>query len=389
MTAAPARLGDVVALNPSAPRGLLATQQEVAIVPMAAVSETGAMVVHEHRPANEVSPGLSYFENGDVVVAKITPCYENNKIALAAVDRPHAFGSTEFHVLRPDERRVDARYLVHFLRQDSVRDQGTRRMTGSAGQRRVPRSFLEELAIPLPSLDEQRRIASILDQADTLRTKRRRARALLVQFAQSCFSRMTANRTGSWASKPLSEICIEINDCPHTTPKWTSAGVTCVRTSNLGHGEWDWSDHRFVSREDYEARSARGFLQPGDIVLSREGTIGVLAIVPPRMEMCMGQRLVQVRPDPRHVRTVYLLQFLLGALSPEKIQSSMTGSTSKHLNLRDLRSLEVPLPPLEAQLEFEAMASEAHRLKDTSAASERYLSDLFNSLQHSAFRGEL
>ena len=190
MSANRARLGDLAYFNPPTPKGLLASDTEVAIVPMAAVSEQGRMQVHEYRAAKAVSSGLSYFSSGDVLVAKITPCYENNKIAQALVDREHAFGSTEFHVLRPDKNKIDGRYITHFLRQDAVRQLGVRRMTGSGGQRRVPRSFLEELEIPLPPLDEQRRIAAILDQADALRRKRRQAVDHLNRLNQAIFLQM-------------------------------------------------------------------------------------------------------------------------------------------------------------------------------------------------------
>ena len=170
-------LSELATFNRAAPE--LAPNDEVAFVPMAAVSELGTMQVAGHLRAADLKPGYNYMQTGDVLVAKITPCFENNKIAVAELDREHGFGSTEFHVIRTDAAALDNRYLVHFLRQDSIRRVGEERMTGSAGQRRVPRLFLEELPIPLPPLDEQRRIAAILDQADDLRRKRSEALELL------------------------------------------------------------------------------------------------------------------------------------------------------------------------------------------------------------------
>jgi type I restriction enzyme, S subunit len=163
-------LTTVAKFNPSTPK--LAPEDEVAFVPMAAVSECGNMRTGQYKSATDLANGYSYFQSSDVLVAKRTPCYENNKITVANINRLHGFGSTEFHVIRPDLQRLDARYLAYYLRQDSVRQSGTRRMTGSGGQRRVPRNFIEELKIPLPSLDEQRRITGILDQTDALRRKR-------------------------------------------------------------------------------------------------------------------------------------------------------------------------------------------------------------------------
>src|SRR5207253_2857111 len=107
----------------------------------------------------QVSKGYTFFRDGDLLLAKITPCFENGKIAQATLNHELGVGSTEFHVIRPDRMRVSDRFLLRFLRQPRIRLSGERRMTGSAGQRRVPEAFISELELPLPPLEERRRIA--------------------------------------------------------------------------------------------------------------------------------------------------------------------------------------------------------------------------------------
>ena len=137
----------------------------VSFIPMSALSaETGSIVDEEARLYSEVATGYTPFQRDDILVAKITPCFENNKIGQAKLTRQWGFGSTEFHVVRARPAKADPRYLLHFLRQDHIRAEGERRMTGSVGHRRVPEHFLAGLEMRLPSLSEQRRIASILDQ---------------------------------------------------------------------------------------------------------------------------------------------------------------------------------------------------------------------------------
>ncbi len=135
-------------------------------VPMANVSRGGirAITTEESRQVGELLKGFTPFVDRDVLVAKITPCFENGKIAHARISKRQGFGSTEFHVIRPASQRLDDRYLFHFLRQPRIRIEGERRMTGSAGQRRVPKAYLESLEIPMPPIAEQRRIAAILDK---------------------------------------------------------------------------------------------------------------------------------------------------------------------------------------------------------------------------------
>ncbi|QGF22446.1 hypothetical protein [Raineyella fluvialis] len=121
----------------------------ISFVPMADLdAEQGIAGPGTDRPFSEVSKGYTIFRDQDVLVAKITPCFENGKIGQAHLRQGIGVGSTEFHVVRPHADRLDPRYVLHYLRQQRVLDAGERRMTGSAGQRRVPLVFLNDLQIP-------------------------------------------------------------------------------------------------------------------------------------------------------------------------------------------------------------------------------------------------
>ena len=182
-----ARLDEVADLNPSLSE-VPAEDETVSFLPMSAVDADRVDVVdNETRQFAQVSKGYTSFLPDDVLVAKITPCFENGKIAHAKPTRRLGFGSTEFHVVRAHGETLEPRYLVHFLRLDRIRFDGRRKMKGSAGQRRVPEHFLARLQIPLPPLPEQRRIAEILDKADALRAKRRATLAQLDVLTQSIF----------------------------------------------------------------------------------------------------------------------------------------------------------------------------------------------------------
>ena len=160
----------------------------VAFVAMADLDAEAAVAADSgQRRFAEVQKGYTPFRNGDVLVAKITPCFENRKIGEAVTSTSAAFGSTEFHVLRPISERLDRRYLLHFLRQDAFLELGKTRMTGAGGQQRVPERLFHELEIPLPPIEEQRRIAAVLDAADAFRTKRRQVLAKLDTLTQAIF----------------------------------------------------------------------------------------------------------------------------------------------------------------------------------------------------------
>ena len=160
------RLGEICTINPRAKKSGYSDNMVVSFVPMVAVDErAGAIAVREERPLAEVSRGYTSFKDGDVLFAKITPCMENGKAALARnLTNGIGRGSTEFYVVRPGDR-VLGEYIYHFVRQAWFREEAKRNFTGTAGQQRVPKTFMENALIPLPPLDEQWRIVGILNRA--------------------------------------------------------------------------------------------------------------------------------------------------------------------------------------------------------------------------------
>lgn len=149
----------------------------VSFVPMQSISESkNSILPHETRPLSDVWTGYTHFAEGDVLFAKITPCMENGKTAVARnLVNGMACGSTEFFVLRP-EGSVSPEYIHSFLRRISFRRDAEANMTGVVGQRRVPREFLETTEIPLAPSGEQHRI---IKKIEALMTHSRRAKEVL------------------------------------------------------------------------------------------------------------------------------------------------------------------------------------------------------------------
>lgn len=140
----------------------------VSFIPMAAVEAvTGRMDTGQVRVYGEVKKGYTPFSEGDVLFAKITPCMENGKIAVArGLEDGSGCGSTEFHVLRP-LNGMPGELLMYYLFQGNFRKEARGHMTGTAGQLRVPARFLDEWPFPLPPLPEQRRIVSEIEKHST------------------------------------------------------------------------------------------------------------------------------------------------------------------------------------------------------------------------------
>lgn len=158
-----ARLGDICTINPKSPG--FQDKLIVSFIPMTKVGENGEFDPSERKTYQEVKKGFTYFQNGDVLFAKITPCMENGKGAIAqSLENGIGFGSTEFHVLRPLPEYVTSEWLFYFLSWSAFRKEAEKNMTGSAGQKRVPKSFLAEYVVDVPNLSTQKKTTNTLDK---------------------------------------------------------------------------------------------------------------------------------------------------------------------------------------------------------------------------------
>lgn len=158
------RLRFDVRTNPVKSELELSDDTEVSFVPMDAVGELGGLRLDQTRELADVYNGYTYFADGDVCIAKITPCFENGKGAIAGnLTNGVAFGTTELHVLRPSPS-LDARFLFYLTIAHDFRSYGESEMLGAGGQKRVPEGFLKDWRPPLPCIEVQQRIARFLDE---------------------------------------------------------------------------------------------------------------------------------------------------------------------------------------------------------------------------------
>lgn len=155
-------MGEVALSNPTVTGD---DTEEIGFLPMASIEDGYSGRIHpQGRKWSEVKSGFTKFAEGDVVMAKITPCFQNKKSAIVRrLGSQYGAGTTELHVLRPASR-IKAEYLLFFLKSEYVQDELTPQMTGTAGQKRVPLGALTILPIPVPPLAEQGRIVAKLHE---------------------------------------------------------------------------------------------------------------------------------------------------------------------------------------------------------------------------------
>ncbi len=380
------RLGAVVDVNPKAER--LAPHEEVSFVGMAQLDAmTATALPLETRPYGEVSKGYTQFRDNDVLAAKITPCWENGKIGVARLSRPVGVGSTEFHVLRA-KSELDARFLLHFLRQESVRLSGELRMTGSAGQRRVPASFFSEMSVPLPSAPEQRRIAAILDHADAVRAKRRQVLAHLDSLPRAVFLKMFGDPVSNSRGLPMVSLrCLGTLDRgvsrhrPRNDPRLLGGPYPLVQTGDVANSGGRITE--FSSTYSELGLKQSRIWPVGTLCITIAANIAKTGIL--TFEACFPDSVVGFSAMPH--MTSYV-QTWLSFLQPT-LEAQAPQSAQRNINLRVLHGLQIPRPS-DREIQMFATSNDRIRAAREQVSAALALDDeLFASLQARAFRGEL
>ena len=155
------KLGSIVEIDPKNNFSALNKDLEMSFIPMQCISDEYGEIVKLENGINEKSKGYTRFQEGDLVWAKITPCMQNGKSAiLKGLKNGYGYGSTEFYVIRNSNSNICLDYIYHILRTKLVRWNAVKYFTGSSGQQRVPKSYLQNLEIPLPDFDKQKNISN-------------------------------------------------------------------------------------------------------------------------------------------------------------------------------------------------------------------------------------
>ena len=223
---------------------------------------------------------------------------------------------------------------------------------------------LTEADIFIPSIERQRKIVQILRKSRELISLRKQQLAKLDELVKARFVEMFENSL--WPNTSLNDICSEIVDCPHSTPKYEgNLEHPAIRTTEIKKGYIDWDSMKYVSEEEYQKRIKSLKPVPGDIVYGREGTYGNAAIIPDGYEFCLGQRVMLFRPNKTKCISAYVLYAILSDHVKRQADEKNVGATVPHVNVADAKQFDVALPPLSIQNQFAAFVERVDQQKQT------------------------
>jgi type I restriction enzyme S subunit len=196
----------------------------------------------------------------------------------------------------------------------------------------------------------------------------------------------------SWIGMTLESGCTFIIDCPHSTPKFTRDGQYCIDTTCVEPSHILWSKARKVSNDDFKKRTTRMMPRENDLLFSREGTIGTVVRVPPHAKICLGQRIMLFRFAP-FILPGFAELLMQSTKFIEQYRSLILGTSSPHLNIRDIRKLTIFVPDIKEQKEIirrtDAIIELVNLIEEKCKMAKTQIDSLPQAIVAKAFRGEL
>jgi len=361
------RLGECCILNPRRPNIALCDTDKVSFIPMPAVSEDGYWVDMTDEEYGKVKKGFTYFENNDVLFAKITPCMENGKGAIVhGLTNGIGMGSTEFHVLRPINGISSPYWLLALTRMPIFRERAAKNMSGTGGQKRVSASYLDHFMVGLPAMEEQRRFEAIYRQAD--KSKFGDFKSQFIEMYYNTHNKQT-----------LESVCPIMNK--GITPKYVESSSVLVINQACIH--WDGQRLGNIKYHNEEIPVRKRILESGDVLLNAtgNGTLGRCCVF-----ICPSDNNTYINDG--HVialstdRAVILPEVLNTYLSLNDTQAEIyrqyvTGSTNQvDIVFSDIKKMKVPVPSMDEQILFVEVLTQADKSKSVIQKALVYLNDI-------------
>jgi type I restriction enzyme S subunit len=393
------RLGDVCEINPRRPAMNRSDDTVTTFVPMSAVDgEHGVIAAAEAKLYVVVKKGYTYFGEGDVLFAKITPCMQNGKHAIAkGLIDGIGFGTTEFHVIRPGER-ITSEWIHYFLRQPRLLEAATAHFSGAVGQQRLPEDYLRNLEIPLPPVVEQKRIAAILNEQMTAVEKARAvsdvqidaARRLRSAYLRAIFSSSTSR---SWKRCLLRDVSDRITDGTHLPPPFTSEGIPFLFVRNIVSGRIDFNVEKFVSTQTYEDLVKRCRPVRGDVLYSAVGSFGVAVVIDTDRPFTFQRHIAHIKLRRAEVMPEFLAAYINSPEGQAQSEAAALGGAQRTVTLSSLGRFEVLVPPIETQRSLVAtlrdQLSSAERVQTDAESTGNLLNNMPGALLRRAFSGQI
>lgn len=392
------RLGDVCIIKPpkSEARKTLRDNEHVSFLPM---EDLGIFTKQarstKERSLKEVAGSYTYFTDGDVLMAKITPCFENGKIGIAGdLINGIGFGSSEYFVFRSNGD-VHPDYLYYFLTTEDFRSKAQKVMSGAVGHKRVPKDFVENYQIPVPSVEEQKRIVKTLDDVFEKLTNVKQNAEKNLQNSKELFESYLNNvfANPKFEHVSLGDVCTIIGggtpskDGNHLS-KFYRGNILWATVRDMRNDVITDTEHKIT--EEAVRNSSTNIIPKNNVVIATRVGLGKVCFL--LKDTAINQDLRGVIPiNPQKLSEHFLFWWFKSIA--QRIIDNGSGATVHGVKLPFIKSLEIPNISFKEQKEIVkklgALSAETKKLEKIYEQKLADLEELKKSVLSKAFQGEL
>jgi type I restriction enzyme S subunit len=369
------RLKYCLSLAPSAIEAkALSGNDPVSFAPMDAIDNgLGGLSGLTDKLLSEVASGsYNFFRNGDLLLSKVTPCFENGKKAIAdGLTNDVGYATSEVFVVRPIS--IDSRYLNYLFSSEEFRQPAIASMTGTGGLKRVDPDAVKNFELPVLEREQQELIADFLDQhcgrTESLISEKKNFISLLKEKRQALISHVVTKGLDpdvemkdsgvewigeiprNWSVGKLKYFLNAIGDVDHYMPDSVDDGIPYVMTGDLTElvSDISFESCKKVSEKDYFKLSKKIKTSKGDVVMARYATIGTLSYVDIDKKFLVSYSCVTIKPDHAHLSGLYLFYYLKSHTFLHSIQSHINTNTQGNVGVNDLKKVEICVPSSQEQ----------------------------------------
>lgn len=376
MTSVPVQLGQVVTVDRTA-----ATDADCSRLPYVGLEhiqkDTGVFEPEYRRRPETLLATKFRFTPKHVLYSKLRPYL--NKVVIPDFD---GVCTTEVLPLLPDERQLDSTYLYFLLRSRRFVAWASHNVSGINLPRLDP-EMLQEFEFLLPSLKEQRQTADELLHSQSLVQSRRYALQLCDEFRVVSFR--DALRAVETTPTALIDLCKKITDGVHITPTYVRHGVPFLRVTDVQDDRIDWDNVKRIPQEEYDLITRRTKPARGDILYSKNGTIGVAKEITWDVPFAHFVSLALLKPRSELIHSTFLAEWLNTPDALKQATSHSKTGTVTNLHLNEIEQILVPLPTRSDQERLVALITQSRALRSTHVEALRQADHLFQTLLHDAF----
>lgn len=341
------RLDDICEINPKKSElNDISDNLLVSFVPMADLNENNVNFISKtSKKLAEVKNGYTYFKDNDVLLAKVTPCFENGKAGIAkSLTNGIGFGSSEFYVIRSGERVLPMWIYLNVVT-EKFREEGRAQMSGTSGLQRIPKEFIGSFEIPLPPISIQQQIVAEIEGYQKIIDGAK-------QVVNNYKPTITINP--DWEMVELGTLAKIKGGYAFKSDEFVDSGIQVLKISNVKTGRLDLEKNAAFMPLERKNEFAKYVIKAGDILITMTGTegkrdYGDVCLVANKEEYLLNQRVGKVELNSQEVSREYLALAMMSPIYQDEIFRKATGVRQSNVSGTDLEEITIPIPPIEEQ----------------------------------------